>query len=285
MQPPHVLFRMVFVGDITMTSTVGRNVARQARGLPVDVAAGYPFGGVSKHFAAADLLVGNLECVASPLGRHATPDHPLRCPVLALDALKQAGFDVLGVANNHALDYGHDAFRDQLTNIEASGLAHVGAASVEYQPQRATIWEHDGQRVGMLAYYHPPQAPFSDVHAARAEVDWLVIYNHWGREDQVEPMPQQRELAHGLIDAGADLVVGTHAHVVQPTEWYQGKLIAYGLGNFMFDAAPLTAARRHGALLEVDALSDHSVDFRMLDIRIDDDFAPIVVANAKSRYR
>ena len=265
---------MVFVGDITMTSTVGRNVARQTRKLPVAVAAGYPFGGVAGHLAAADLLVGNLECVASALGRAATPNQPLRCPVLALGTLKQAGFDALVVANNHALDYGPDAFLDQLTNIDKAGLAHVGAAAVEYQPQRATIWEHAGQRVGLLAYYHPPRPPFADVRAARADVDWLVIYNHWGREDQTDPMPQQRALARGLVDAGADLVVGTHAHVVQPTERYKGKLIAYGLGNFVFDAAPLTPARRRGALLEVDALSDRSVDFRVIDLHIGDDFTP-----------
>ncbi len=275
--------RLSFVGDLAMTSKVGRRMARNSRGLANPVGSGadsplYPFAAVSKHLRAADLLVGNLECLASPLGAVAIEAHPLRCPEAVLGVLGQAGFDVLSVANNHGMDFGRAAFADMLGRIQAAGLDHVGSQAMLRRAQPALVRVVDGIRVGLLAYFRPPAKTLSDVHAARPQVDVLVVYNHWGIEDRVAPLPQQRELAHRLINAGVDLVVGSHAHVVQPLERYRGKLIAYGLGNFVFDAMALSEPRRRGALLEVQIDSKGQLRrYRLLHTRANEQLVPVVV--------
>jgi len=276
--------RLSFVGDLAMTSVVGKRMARNARGLanPASSGAGsplYPFANLSDEFGAADVLVGNLECVASPLGAVAVDAHPLRCPSAALGVLARAQFDVLSVANNHSMDFGRGAFVDMLARIQAAGLEHIGGQAMLRRAQPVLVVERAGVKVGLLAYYRPPAAPLVDVRAARPLCDILVVYNHWGREDHVEPTPQQRELAHQLIDAGVDLVVGTHAHVVQPVEHYRGKLIAYGLGNFVFDAMRLTEPRRRGALLQVQMDSKGTLrGYRLVDTRMDEHLVPVVVS-------
>ena len=103
--------------------------------------------------------------------------------------------------------------------------------------------------MGLLAYYWPPRPPFSDVLAAREQVDVLFAFMHWGKEDDPEPMQLQRTLSRQLIDAGVDMVVGTHAHVLQPLGWYRGKLIAFGLGNFVFSGMTDASFTGIGALL------------------------------------
>ena len=97
---------------------------------------------------------------------------------------------------------------------------------------------------------------------------------HWGREDQPEPILQQKRLARELIDAGCDAVVGTHAHVMQPTAWYRGKLIAYGLGNFVFSGMTHTELHRTGGMLELDLDPDGGLQARMHTVRIDENGAP-----------
>ena len=278
--PPEQVATLAFVGDITLASTVGQLLARRHYGLPLTppLPPDYPFNGLAPRLRAADLLVGNLECVASPLGAPAIQALPLRCSTPVLDALASAGFDVLSVANNHALDFGRDAFADSTRRIEAAGLAHIGSEAMNAQPQPVHVERVAGLRLGLLAYYHPPAAPYDDVQRALSLVDVLIVYNHWGREGQAEPMPQQRQLGHELIEAGVDLVVGTHAHVVQTIERYGEGLIAYGLGNFVFDAMPLKAGRDTGAMLEVRVARDGVRAYRLVTTRMGVDRSLTLVA-------
>jgi hypothetical protein len=273
-KPPPV--RLSFAGDLALTMSVGAHLSALAAGRPVPAHIGpdFPFSQVGDRLRSADLLVGNLECVRSWLGEVSTNHNPFRCPPAAIDALKRAGFDLVSVANNHALDYGEVGFRDMIRNLEAGGLAHFGQESFTPKPQPPFIRKIRGIKVGLLAYYYPPIDPKRDVKAARSQVDVLAVFNHWGPEGEVEPLPLQQRLARAYIDGGADLVVGTHAHVVQPIAWHRGKLIAYGIGNFVFAGMGYTASSRRGALLEVDITPAGIVAHRMVSISLDDDGAP-----------
>ena len=270
------LARLAFVGDVALSLNVGTVIERITKGesLPPGVAEGFPFAAVVERLRAADMLIGNLECVVSERGSIATDHNPFRCPLATVGVLKRAGFDLMSVANNHALDFGRSALRDMLRNLDRGGMAHFGVESLANAPQLPIIRRFGKIRVGFLAYYWPPKKPIRDIERARPQVDILVIFPHWGREDEAEPLLMQRKLARDFIDAGADLVVGTHAHVMQPNEWYKGKLIAHGLGNFVFDGMTHTEAHRTGGILEVDIGVSGILSARMLKVRLDKYGAP-----------
>jgi hypothetical protein len=272
--------RLLFAGDIAPALLVDKHLTRIAHDHPevAHLPTGYPFHDVRARIAAADFAVGNLECVASEAGKPESPNLPmphvpLRCP-LALPGIAAAGFDLLSVANNHAHDFGRDGFDGTLRAVEAAGLRWFGAEAHEHRPQAPHLVTLRGVRIALLAYYNPP-FPADDLARARAAADLVVVFNHWGQENEVEPLILQRKLGRELVDAGADLVVGTHAHVVQPTERHHGKLIVYGLGNFVFSGMTFHEPNSIGALLEVDVdPRTRALSARLQRVRLDDDGAP-----------
>jgi hypothetical protein len=272
---PTAPVRVAFVGDLNLSLKVGIHLDRMAAGEPVppDVGSGYPFVHVAERLRAADFLVGNLECVASPKGSLATDHNPFRCAQSSIEVLKNAGFDLVSVANNHALDFGPLAFEDMLVRLDAGGLPHFGKETFSRKQQEPFVATLAGLRIGFLAYYYPPKT-MRDVEAARPSVDVLIAFMHWGQEDDPRPMLLQKRLARQLIGAGVDAVVGTHAHVVQPTDEHEGHFIAYGLGNFVFSGMTHSELHRTGQLLELDIHPDRRIEPRLLTIRLDEQGAP-----------
>lgn len=259
---------------------VGINVDKLGQGMAVPgIEDGYPFTHVRERLQAADLLVGNLECVLSLRGEQATDHNPFRCSMRSPEVVKAAGFDLVSVANNHAMDFGQIGFGDMLNNLDEAKLPHFGKETFTRKPQPPVVHDVRGVKIGLLAYYWPPDLPLVDVTNARPLVDVLFVFMHWGMDDTAEPMELQRRLARDFIDAGVDVVVGTHAHVLQPTDWYRGKFIAYGLGNFVFSGMMHTPAHRRGAMLEVDIAADKTLTHRMIGMQLEHDGAPRWVAD------
>jgi poly-gamma-glutamate synthesis protein (capsule biosynthesis protein) len=196
------------------------------------------FGQVSSTLQSSDLTIGNLEGAisAAPVPADSVWLHlPLDTP----SALSDAGFDLLGVANNHALDAGRVGLAETQRLLRAAGLEPVESA-------QAVVREIDGLRFAFLAWNDlgdPDRDPLlAAVRGARAEADIVVVLVHWGREYQRHPSLPQRELARELLDAGADVVAGAHPHVVQDVQVVQPatasdrtRLVAFSLGNFAFD--------------------------------------------------
>ena len=218
------LVEILAVGDV-MT---GRGLA----GVP-DL-----FVHVSGALQSADLTIGNLEGALS-----STPaaDDSLRLllPLSTPATLSKAGFDLLGLANNHALDAGREGLAETRRLLRAAGLEPVDG-------EHAVVREIDGLTCAFLAWNDlgapHPEALLTAVRAARASADIVVVLVHWGREYQRHPAWPQRDLARDLLDAGADVVVGSHPHVVQDLQIVQPvaasdrtRLIAFSLGNFAFD--------------------------------------------------
>jgi poly-gamma-glutamate synthesis protein (capsule biosynthesis protein) len=233
----------VFVGDVSLALGVGAALARGEDG--------FPFGAVEAELRHADLAIGNLECVVSNVGEDQKPI-AFRAPVASIAALEAAGFGAVTVANNHALDLGLRAFDDMTRRLDASRLGRIGTAAPGATAP-ALVRTVRGVEIALLGYYEVDwKQAYREVEAQKQAGRVVVVFNHWGMEDLVSPTGAQRSFAHGLVDAGADLVVGAHAHVVQPEETYRGKLIAYGLGDFVFNGTACQPKRSVGAVLEVD---------------------------------
>jgi poly-gamma-glutamate synthesis protein (capsule biosynthesis protein) len=253
------------VGDVMLGRLVG-TIARQ-RGLD------YPFA-AARPLLAGDLTLGNLE---GPLTERMSPlrPGPYRLPASPAFAapLRAAGFDALALANNHALDVGPQGLQDTDAALRAAGIAPLGAGATADAAGEPFITTTAGLRVGLLAFNDvgDPEdnadegrsswgrawlgdAALARVRAARADADAVVVLVHWGREYAPTPTPRQREWAAKLVEAGADLIVGAHPHVLQPVERIEGGaragVVAYSLGNFLFDQGdrPETSA---GAALRV----------------------------------
>ncbi len=233
-------------GDVTFGDTVGSAIAAYGPG--------HPWRSVGPLLRSADVATVNLEGAVSSRGRpEPSKEFTFRGQPAALSAAARlAGLDVVSVANNHSLDFGREAFADTLRTARAAGIATAGGGASLRDARRPALIRRGGLRIAFLGYgdIEPPSffagpaspgtAPadprlvVADVGAAARVADLVVVWFHWGIELDTRPTSRQRELAEAALDAGADLVLGAHPHVLQPLERRGRRLIAWSLGNFVF---------------------------------------------------
>ncbi|HEV2352476.1 MAG TPA: CapA family protein [Terriglobia bacterium] len=278
---PNLQQTLLFVGDVMLSRSVGAKMKAVKDW-------NYPFEKIADTLRAADLTYANLECPVSDIGANQHHLYSFRADPQVISGLKFAGFSVLGVANNHMYDWGRPALLDTVQRLRQAGLHPVGAGANELEAHYPEIVNMKGVRVAFLAYVGiPPQEAsadadqpgvawlegdrvMSDIRFARPLADVLIVCLHWGTEYAPRPDRKQVDLAHQMIDAGADLVVGGHPHVVQPCEFYHGHWIAYSLGNFIFDQHwPST---HHGLMLRVTLTGRQLTDATPIPITIDNGF-------------
>jgi poly-gamma-glutamate synthesis protein (capsule biosynthesis protein) len=227
------------VGDVML----GRGVMDQLRLLD----------DVAPWLRRADLAVGNLECAITSVRTGSRSS--LLAPPSVAGQLRDTGFDVLGLANNHTLDLGPEGLAETASRLQAVGVEPIGAGPSEETAVQPLVRNIGGVRVALLAFNAVPDPPggpsrggwaLSEWEAARAtaavtaaseRADAVVVSIHWGYEYQTTVDPAQRDAALALLRAGAHLVVGHHPHVVQPFEVHGEGCVAYSLGNFVFDQA------------------------------------------------
>lgn len=236
---------LIALGDVML----GRGVAETAD----------PLGGVSQWLHQADLVIGNLESaivgddIALPPTPEAGPQPViLKAPLAAPNALRQAGFDILSLANDHTLDYGSAGLAETDARLRQAGLLTVGAGASIEAAYRPLIVEVKGIRLAFLAFnlIGSPQpvdtagwarADWDEslstqaIAQAQAHADAVVVSIHWDDEYLPYPSPAQQRIAQIVLDAGADLVIGHHPHVVQTTQITGTGFIVYSLGDFVFD--------------------------------------------------
>ena len=236
---------IAFAGDIHFT---GRTAAR----LDDPKTA---LGPIARTLSAADVAVVNLESAITTRGTPEPKSFHFRAPASALDALRDAGVDVTTMANNHGVDYGPVGLDDTLEAITASGFPVVGIgrnSDQAYAPWYTSVRGHRVAVIGaseipdrtLTAWTAQPDHPgiasaFSErlvdaVRDARTKADVVVVYLHWGEEGNDCPISDQTSLAAELAEAGADAVVGTHAHLLLGGGWLGQTYVAYGLGNFLW---------------------------------------------------
>jgi len=207
-----------------------------------------PFEHVGDILHAGDILFGNVETVLSDRGQAVEKAIHLEASPNNVRYLKEAGFDVVSVANNHVLDRGPEAFRDTLAALHEAGLVVIGAGDRIYS-QSWGIVQRNRLRLGFLGYYlfgarlkndgiylNKICIPsiLEDMEQLQRQCDCIVVSLHWGTEGPFFPSPDQIKQARAIIDAGASVILGHHPHVLQAVERYKHGLIAYSLGNFQF---------------------------------------------------
>lgn len=210
-------------------------------------------GAMRRVIEGADLAIANFENPAPDKWRWHTRDTIFSADPGIIEGIADAGIDWLGLANNHIGDQGRNGVLQTIRNVEKYGLAHAGAGEDASAARSPSIFEFGDTRVAILAYdaiykpYHATSsrigsAAFSvknataDIKKAReAGADVVIVFPHWGREYHYAPTARQREQAHAIIDAGADMIIGNHAHYAAAMEVHEGKPIWYALGNFVFD--------------------------------------------------
>ncbi len=241
------------VGDIMLARDVADSVRR--------FGASYPFADAAPILQAADIAIGNLECVISTRGEPADKYFVFRAPPETALALRRAGLNLVTLANNHILDYGPIAFYDTLRLLEMMGIRGIGAGRNEQEALAPVVMSVKGVRLAFLAFArYPPESIgtfqgtefvatadqpgiawaeietiSAAVAAARREVDQVIVALHAGYEYLYNPSEFQRAAARAAIDAGASLVLGHHSHTWQPIEFYGEGVILYSTGNFVFD--------------------------------------------------
>ncbi|WP_134698481.1 CapA family protein [Ammoniphilus sp. YIM 78166] len=268
-----------FAGDTMMAGRVADMV--KAKGPD------YPFTDAAPIFHGSDLSMLNVETAISTRGDAKQKEYTFRSDPVMAEALKNAGVDVVTVANNHALDYGSEAFLDTLAHLHKAGVRYVGGGNNQEEAYAPVELEVKGKKIAIFGFSrvlaeaswhagqnHPgmssaydPELVYRSVKPYVSQNDYTIVYLHWGQELAEKPLPYQVQLAHGLIDLGVDLVIGSHPHVLQGLEWYKGKLIAYSLGNFVFTTSR-TAEGRQSGILQV-TLTDDQILPRFIPMHID----------------
>ncbi|MGQ9778439.1 MAG: CapA family protein [Bacillota bacterium] len=258
---PRVL--LAAVGDIYLGGGLGERIRREGPD--------YPWRGTMEVLKKADLRVGNLESVLSRAGRVYVPkQYTLRADPEAVAALVSGGFNVVTLANNHAMDYGWPPLEETIDLLDREGIAHCGAGINLAAARAPAFLSVNGLRLAFLAYSltyptefyatssRPGTAPGyeaylrADIPAAREKADLVVVSFHWSGEGLNYPRDYQRHLGRLAVDLGACLVLGHHPHVLQGFEVYRGGLIAYSLGNFAFGSYSKRAKDSAILLLELD---------------------------------
>ena len=217
--------------------------------------AGHAFGPVTGVFDGSDLTVVNLETAVTTGGTAEQKKYLFRAPPIAYDAVRAAGVDAVTLANNHALDYGRPALAESIAHARAAGVPVFGAgpdADAAWAPWFTEVnqtrlafigisqvheleasWVATASRPG-VAHARDPERSAQAVRAAKQHADFVVVFMHWGREGSQCPTAEMRAFAKLLADAGADLIVGTHAHLLLGDGWLDDTFVAYGLGNFLW---------------------------------------------------
>lgn len=211
---------------------------------------------IQQEMVEADMTVINNEFPFSTRGEKA-PDkqYTFRVDPSYVSALLDMGVDVASLANNHALDFGQDALLDTFTTLDNAGIPYVGAGETKERAEEAIFVEAGGRTVGVLSASrvipvvewniencqpglfctYDSTRLVQRIKEIESQCDYVVVFVHWGLELKTYPEDYQRNLAKQYIDAGADLVVGNHAHVPQGIEYYKDVPIVYCLGNFIFN--------------------------------------------------
>ncbi|MDX6647681.1 MAG: hypothetical protein QOK40_3408, partial [Miltoncostaeaceae bacterium] len=236
------VLRLAAVGDIVMGSP--------PYGLPADGGASF-FAPVA-HLLKGDVVLGNLEGTlatggSSKCGSGSSNCYAFKTPPSYAQWFRRAGFTVMNLANNHAMDYGAEGQRETVAALDRVGLRHFG------RPGETARLQVRGIRVALLGFAPYPWAnSLTDIPAARRlvaaaarDADVVIVMIHAGAEGSGqtrvpygaetflgEPRGDSRAFSHAVIDAGADLVVGSGPHVMRGMEVYRGRLVAYSLGNF-----------------------------------------------------
>lgn len=232
------------------------------RKTPAVLGEGNPYRYVSNVIGSSDLLIVNTENPFTTSSNAVKPDVPLKASPEYIDLINGTNYTVLSSnANNHVFDYGIEGMQDSIENLNSKNIAHIGAGNNKAEATEPFVMEKNGHKITVFNYmdsenfaeysqevmpkatdntpgysaWDDNESPKQIQQARENGSDFIIVYTHYGNEYSRTPNEKQVDISHKAIDAGADTVVGSHAHVTQGMEVYNGKPIFYNLGNFIFD--------------------------------------------------
>jgi poly-gamma-glutamate capsule biosynthesis protein CapA/YwtB (metallophosphatase superfamily) len=236
---------LAFAGDVHFTG----------RTAPLLTNPATAFGPIATVLSSADFAMVNLETAITERGTEEPKQYHFRAPVAAFDAVRAAGVDAVTMANNHVLDYGQVGLADTLDNARKANFPYVGIgkdAASAFAPYYTTV---KGVKIGVVAFSQVHELEYTwaardnrpgvaaavdvaravaAVRTARANADLVIVFNHWGQEGNACPTGEQKTFAGKLATAGADVIIGSHAHTLQGDGWLGQTYIAYGMANFVW---------------------------------------------------
>ena len=288
------------IGDILLHDKVYEDAAT---GSGYDFTA--MFKPVKELLSSPDYTIANQESIAagSDLGLSSYPT--FNSPYEISDTLKDVGIDLVTLANNHSLDKGEKGILRAIDYYNKIGMPYVGINKSENDRNRDRIANINGIKIGFLSYtygtngipipdgknylvnYLDDQLIKEDIKNLRNKVDIILINAHWGLEYQREPSEEQRRLANLMAEAGADIIIGHHPHVLQPIEWIDKNkhrtLVVYSLGNFI--SAQKNEYKDIGGIVKVSISKEWSSNGTITTVD-DVSFTPTYVTNQNYRdYR
>ena len=243
---------LLFAGDVYLSNHV-LNAYDKAGGIH-----GVLDEGIRAEIDAADIFMVNQEFPFTERGTQAADkQYTFRLPHDRLHLMNEMGIDIVTLANNHILDFGPEGITDSIAALNEAGIKYVGAGENLDEAKKLEIIEVGGRKIGFIGTSrvymatswaagenHPgvfstydPTLPVEEIKKADALVDYLVVYVHWGVERETTPKEYQRVMGKQYIDAGADIVIGSHPHVLQLLEFYNEKPIMFSMGNFVFGSS------------------------------------------------
>lgn len=278
--------RITAVGDIMLGGT--------SEPVLEEMGYDYAFSKIKHLLNDSDIVIGNLE---GPLTNSDTPfiekEYVFKSPPeKAAPALKNAGFTLLNLANNHSMDYGIEGINDTIRALRANNVNTIGTGANLQKARQGKVFQIKNKQVGFLSYSltfpeefwatdSSPGTAFGhedqireDVRRLKKKADIVVVSFHWGQEKMTETRDYQPLLAHAAIDEGAALIIGHHPHVLQAIEQYREGIILYSLGNFTFGSySP------HAATSVVASINIRQGNFETLEL------TPINVLNVDVNFQ
>jgi poly-gamma-glutamate capsule biosynthesis protein CapA/YwtB (metallophosphatase superfamily) len=235
---------IVFVGDIMLDELPGKLIEEG-----VD-----PFAAFADILHTGDIRIGNLECVVATTGVARDKPYTFRAHPRVLPILKRH-FTAVSLANNHSGDFGPLAFAEMLDLLDREQILYFGGGRTLSEAHAPLLLQRNGLRIALLGFneflprsaeadFDKPGIAWSDDEQVQADIknartrykaDIVITFMHWGWEHEHLASKRQRQLAHMMIESGADAVIGGHPHVTQDVEYHNGKPIFYSLGNFVFN--------------------------------------------------
>jgi len=286
-------------GNVTLAFAGDVNFARRTAPLLRDPATA--FGPISSVLKSADFTALNLETAVTSQGTPQPKTYHFRTRPAAFTALRDGGVDLVTMANNHVLDYGQTGLANTLAAAQAAHFPYVGIgrnATAAWAPYLSTIngvriaiigvsqvaelassWVATGHRPGEANAINQRRT-LAAVRAAKRLAPVVIVFMHWGTEGQACPDPNQLALAPKLAAAGASIIVGAHAHMLQGSGWLGHTFVAYGMGNFLWWERSYSTAT---GVLELTLHPHHPLTARFIPATVSHTGQPIVDRGAQAR--
>ncbi|MEI7480463.1 MAG: CapA family protein, partial [bacterium] len=287
---------LIAVGDISYSRAVGRVVKKQNN-------INYPLLKIQDYLKTGDIVFGNLETPITA-GRDIVDfEMVFRSNPGTETALKQSGFSILSLANNHTPNFGNKGLMDTMKYLDSEGIKHIGAGKDNQEANQPVFIEVKGIKFAFLAYNDSDVVPASyeggtnhpgtafmrvgkmseAVKEVKTKADYVIVSMHSGTEYVNSPNDSQKNFAHGAIDAGADIIIGHHPHVVQTVEQYKGKYIFYSLGNFVFDQ-PQSSDTKEGLTVKVNFSKSEIGKISLVPIAMENFAQPTIPDDIKTSH-